>query len=53
MGLRIAARDGNGMFLAAYSKQQSIGVSPLIAESLATLHEVIFCKEQGFIRATF
>ena len=53
IGLGIIVRDDNGSFLVAYSKQQSIEVTPVIVETLEPLNVVIFCKEQGFMRAIF
>jgi hypothetical protein len=37
IGLGIIVRDDNGLFLAAYSKQQSIEVTPVVVETLADL----------------
>jgi ribonuclease HI len=46
-------RDGKGAFLAALSKQVSIDVTPVVAETIAALHAVMWCIEQGFKRVVF
>lgn len=53
IGLGIIVRDEKGFFLAALSKQLRIDVSPVVAETLAALHAVMFCIEQGYSKAWF
>jgi hypothetical protein len=53
IGLGSIARDDKGTFLAALSKQLLIKVNLVVAATLAALHEVLFCKEQGYLTAIF
>ena len=41
----IVARDDRGKFIAAYSKQQHIGVDPVVAEALAAIQAIMLCQE--------
>jgi ribonuclease HI len=53
IGLGIIIRDDKGSFLAALSKRLQIEVSPVVAETLAALHAVLFCLEMGYPKAWF
>jgi ribonuclease HI len=52
-GLGVVIRDTNGSFLAAFSKRIHTEVSPVVAETLAALHAVLFCSEMGYSKAWF
>jgi hypothetical protein len=45
IGMGIIARDSNGHFLTAFSKQQQMDVDPITAEALAALYAILFCHE--------
>ena len=40
-------------FIAAISKHQRISVAPVVAETLAALHAIIFCYENQFQKVVF
>ena len=53
IGLGIIARDERGSVLAAARKTMSLVVEPVVAESMAALHALIFCHEQGYQEVVF
>jgi ribonuclease HI len=48
IGIGIIARDEHGKFLTAISKQESIEVEPVVAETFAALTAITVCLEQNF-----
>jgi len=53
ISLGIVARDCNGRFLGARCIRKPFLVEPKIAEAMAALWAVIFCKEVGFFEVVF
>ena len=47
----LVVRDEKGSFLAALNKQMQTEVSPVVAKTFVVLHAVMFCKEQGYLKA--
>jgi ribonuclease HI len=48
IGMGIIARDEKGNFSATVSKQESIEVKLVVAETLAAINAIILCQEQNF-----
>lgn len=53
VGLGIIARDDARCFLSACGFTKRMTVMPVVAEALAALHAMIFCKENGFTKTIF
>ena len=53
IGMGMITRDGRGLFVAAASKVVHLVADPVVAETLAAFHALLFCLEQGFQNVIF